>query len=64
MPRIEIITKNDLRGCNSRLVFSLGSGLYLCFPSWHDFLNRDRSIDTKISEALSQRKMLDEREPL
>ena len=51
MGNFDIVSEKVMRekmGCY-RLIFYLGYGLYQCFPSWKDFLQRDKNVDQKLS---------------
>jgi len=61
MASFEIVTEKVMwkrSGCY-RLVFHLGHGIYQCFPSWKDFLQRDKKVDKVLSfvfeESLKQK---------
>jgi len=54
MPRFEIVSKGDLIKDHYSLIFYLGLGHYQCFPSWRDFLKRNKKVDKSIDIAFKQ----------
>ncbi len=55
MSRFEIVsTKKGLSevfGSRYSLIFYLGGGYYQCYPTWRDYLERDREHEVKVSVA-------------